>query len=100
MQYWWNETYAEDHTLFHPFSLMWDVTSMVFRGIPERFPDLDFVFSEAGIGWVPYVEARMDDHYMEYTYDIPMLERLPSEYMRERFHFATQPLGHTVHNPN
>jgi predicted TIM-barrel fold metal-dependent hydrolase len=100
MQYWWNETYAEDHTLFHPFSLMWDVTSMVFRGIPERFPDLDFVFSEAGIGWVPYLEARMDDHYMEYTYDIPMLERLPSEYMRERFHFTTQPLGHTVHNPN
>jgi len=37
---------------------------------------------------------------MEYTYDIPMLEKLPSEYMREQFHYTTQPLGHTVHNPN
>jgi len=100
MQYWWNETFAEDHTVFHPFSLMWAVTSMVFRGVPARYPDLQFVFSEAGIGWIPYLEARLDDHYMEYTYDIPYLEKLPSEYMREQFHYTTQPLGKTVHNPS
>jgi len=100
MQYWWNETYAEDHTIFHPFSLMWAVTSMVFRGVPVRYPDLEFVFSEAGIGWIPYLEARLDDHYMEYSYDVPALKKLPSEYMRNQFHYTTQPLGHIAHNPD
>ncbi|MGH7324399.1 MAG: amidohydrolase family protein [Candidatus Rokuibacteriota bacterium] len=39
------------------------VTSIVFEGVPERFPDLRIAFLEAGCGWAPYWMERMDDEY-------------------------------------
>ncbi|MEF8822280.1 MAG: amidohydrolase family protein, partial [Halovenus sp.] len=93
------ETYAEDHAMVHPFTAMWNLTTMLFRGVPERFPDLKFVFQEAGIGWIPYTLWRLDDHYLELSDEIPALDRLPSEYVHEQFYFTTQPLGHTARNP-
>jgi len=95
----WNETYAENHVIVHPFSQMWNVTSMMFHGIPERFPDLEFVVQEAGIAYVPYLTWRLDDHYLELSDEIPALERLPSSYVDDQFYFTTQPLGHTAKNP-
>jgi len=95
----WAETYAEDHAVVHPFTAMWNLTTMLFRGVPERFPDLEFVFQEAGVGWIPYTCWRLDDHYLELADEIPHLTQLPSEYVNERFSFSTQPLGHTPRNP-
>lgn len=95
----WNETYAEDHVITHPFAHMWNLTSLLFQGVMERFPDLEFVFQEAGIAWVPYLTWRLDDHYLELTEELPDLRTLPSEYIDERVSFTTQPLGHTAGNP-
>lgn len=95
----WNETWAEDHAMSHSFSLQYNLITMITRGIPERFPDVEFVLSEAGIAWVPYMIWRLDDHYLEYSHEFPNLNRLPSEYIRDQFHFTTQPLGHTPDNP-
>lgn len=95
-----NDTYAEDHALVHPFTQMWHLTTLLYRGIPERFPGLDFVFQEAGIGWVPYLLWRLDDHYMELSADLPYLEKLPSEYVADCVHFTTQPLGLTAKRPD
>lgn len=96
----WNETYAEDHALVHPFSQMWNLTTLLYRGVPERFPDLDFVFQESGIAWVPYLKWRLDDHYMELSDDLPLLNRLPSEYIDDSVYFTTQPLGLTAQRPD
>lgn len=98
MQYWWNETYAEDHTITHPFSHMWNLTSIILNGIPERYPGLDFVIQEAGLGWVPYLKYRLDEHSMMYSDQVPGLERLPSEMIDEQFFFTTQPLPKPVDN--
>lgn len=95
----WNQTYIENHTLAHPFSHMWNVTSMVLEGVPERFPDLEFVLQEAGISWVPYLTWRLDDEYLKRPDDAPYLEKLPSEYISEQFYFSSQPIGHTETNP-
>jgi len=94
----WNETYAEEHALVHPFTQMWNITTLLFRGVPERHPDLEFVFQEAGIAWIPYLLWRLDDHYLQFGDEIPYLNKLPSEYVRDRFYFTTQPLGHTARN--
>lgn len=93
-----NETYAEDHMISHPFSLIWNLNSMIFQGIPERFPDLQFNMQEGGIGWVPYTVWRLDDHHLALADENPFLEKLPSEYISDQFYFSTQPLGHTT-NP-
>ncbi|ESS07284.1 MAG: putative metal-dependent hydrolase [uncultured archaeon A07HB70] len=96
----WAETYAEDHAMVHPFTAMWNLTSMLFQAVPERFPDLQFVFQEAGVGWIPYTKWRLDDHYLELSDEVPGLEQLPSKYIDERFHFSTQPLGYTGDHPD
>lgn len=95
----WAETYAEDHAVVHPFSHMWNLTSMLFQGVPARYPDLDIVFQEAGIAWIPYMTWRLDDHYLELSDEVPYLDKLPSKYVDEQFYFTTQPLGHTAENP-
>lgn len=100
VQYRWNEGWAEDHALLHPFQLMWNLTTMVLRGVPERFPDLEFVLSEAGLGWIPYTMWRLDDHYLEHSHEAPLLDQLPSDYMREQFYFTTQPIGHMARDPS
>lgn len=88
-------TYVEEHTVNHPFSHMWNLSTMLFRGVPERFPDLEFVFQEAGIGYIPYMMWRLDDHYLERAYEVPYLDKLPSDYIRDQFYFSTQPVGLT-----
>ena len=98
IQFYWNETFAADHAIGHPFSHMWNLTSMLFEGVPERY-DLDFVFQEAGLGYVPFMMGRLDDHYLEMSYELPALEQMPSEYMRDQFSFCTQPLEMTPRNP-
>jgi predicted TIM-barrel fold metal-dependent hydrolase len=90
----YNETYTEEHVTVHPFSHMQNLTSLIVQGIPERYPDLEFVFQEAGIGWIPYTMWRLDDHYLELEYEMPVLTKRPSEYVHDQFYFTTQPLGH------
>jgi predicted TIM-barrel fold metal-dependent hydrolase len=95
----WAETYAEDHVTQHPFAHMWNVTSLLCRGVPERYPETAFVLQEAGIGYVPYLVKRLDTAYHEFGDELPALTRPPSEYLSESFYWTTQPLGHTAETP-
>src|SRR3989449_3426353 len=53
--------FIQAHTCSHPFGQMRQLTSIVFEGIPERFPDLRLAFLEAGAGWAPYWMGRRGD---------------------------------------
>lgn len=99
-QHRWSQTFPEDHAIAHPFTQIWNLNSLIFQGTLERFPDLDFVIQESGIGWIPYMKWRMDDHYLEHSEQLPELTKLPSEYIADQCYFTTQPLGHTAENPN
>ena len=72
--------------------MMANLTSLIHSGVPARFPNLRVVFTEAGIAWVPYMMWRMDKYFNEYRRMVPFLEKRPSEYIRERMWFATQPI--------
>lgn len=98
-QSFWAETYAEDHVTQHPFAHMVSATSLLFHGIPERFPGLTFVFQEAGVGYVPYLIRRLDTAYHEFGDEVPALSKPPSEYVDDAFYWCTQPLGHTAETP-
>lgn len=76
----------------HAFGMMANLVSIMHTGVLTRFPKLRVAFTEAGIGWVPYLSWRMDRYYREYRRMVPFLERPPSAYMRERMWFATQPV--------
>jgi len=84
------KTFLEYHTLSHPLAKMWHATSLVARGVPERF-DVDFGFWEAGFSWIQLLANRMDREYIERPNEAPELTKLPSEYLTE-FYYGTQPL--------
>jgi len=82
----------ESHSLGFSVSNMIQTTSMILQGIPERYPNLKFVFQESGLFWVPMMQYRLDEYFMKRRSEAPLLRRLPSEYIREQFYFGTQPI--------
>jgi len=78
--------FAATQALEHPFSLMIQLTSMIFEGVFERFPRLRVAYLEAGVGWVPYMMDRLDrsyevwaaSRYKEYS---DLVKKRPSEYI-------------------
>ena len=69
------------------------VASLVYSGVFERFPDLPGSCSRrAGSAWMPAFMWRMDRAWRAMRADVGHLERPPSEVIRERIWFTTQPL--------
>ena len=58
----------------------------IFSGILERFPDLRIAYSEAQVGWMPYVLERADKLWAERSDNSfgHALPRRPSEYISDR----------------
>jgi uncharacterized protein len=74
----------EVRTLTHPFSQMVQMTSMMFEGVFDAFPDLRFAFCEAGCGWLPYIVERLDLEYSHRSSQAPGLHVRPSDHLRNR----------------
>lgn len=79
------------HTASHVFAMMSNLMSFMENGVPVRFPDLQIVFCEAGLTWVPFLRMRLDKEYNENRRQWPYYEDRPSEYIKKMW-FATQPV--------
>ena len=83
--------FIQAHTCSHAFGQMRQLTSMIFEGVPERFPKLKLAFLEAGCGWAPYWMERMDDEYVKRASEAPALKQQPSAYCRSgNIYFACE----------
>jgi predicted TIM-barrel fold metal-dependent hydrolase len=79
-----------------PLQLDEPLATMVFSGALERHPRLTLVLAESGIGWVPYLLARMDSEWhelgpkLDYAPSVP-----PSELVRRQvvLTFEQEPLA-------
>jgi uncharacterized protein len=87
----WPTYYMQEHYAFST-SMQSVVTSLIFEGVFERFPNLKVVLIEGGFSWAPALGWRMDRHWEHMRSEIPHVKRPPSEYLRERFWFTTQPI--------
>jgi predicted TIM-barrel fold metal-dependent hydrolase len=87
------QSMMEIHSLAHPWNQMQTLVSLTVNGAFVKFPDLDFVFLEAGIGWLPYMTFRLNSEYGMRRMEAPLLERSPEEYIRDQVYVSTQPLG-------
>ncbi len=79
------------HAMGFVFWPMVHLINWVIHGIPERFPNLDIIWLEAGLAWAIFLMERLDGEYMKRISEAPLLKKKPSEYIRE-MHFTTQPL--------
>jgi len=82
------------HALGFVIHSMVHLTNWVINGMPERFPDLDVIWIESGVAWLPFLMQRLDNEYIMRSSEAPLLQRLPSEYIREMY-YSTQPLEYT-----
>ena len=62
------------------------ITTVIFSGLCHRFPRLNFVSVESGIGWVPYLNEAMDWQWQNdgVWQEHPEYDLLPSEYFRRQ----------------
>lgn len=76
--------------LDEPFAIM------VFSGALERHPELKLVLAESGVGWLPYMVARMDAVFDKHcTPDPQGIRTRPSEIFHRQVWatFEEEPLG-------
>lgn len=73
-------------TLFSS-NLMWSAVDLMFSGILQKYPKLQFSLAEGGIGWVPYILERADfvwERHRHYMKNIDFDTR-PSDLFRKHF---------------
>ena len=63
------------------------VSSIIFSGALERYPDVRVVIGESGLGWIPYLLERMDYEWEDQFQNLE-LRMKPSEYWQRQM-FAT-----------
>jgi len=96
--YYWADEWTKQINQFgamHALSFVWcnvvHMTNWVWNGLCEKFPNLDVLWIESGLAWIPWLMQRLDHTYLMRTSEAPLLKRLPSEYMREMY-YTSQPL--------
>jgi predicted TIM-barrel fold metal-dependent hydrolase len=89
--------WTEAHALDMVFGVAISLTSVIIEGLPERFPNLKFVFEEAGVMWAPAILSRLDTEYLRRREDAPLLKRLPSQYLGDQIFIGSQPVETPSH---
>jgi predicted TIM-barrel fold metal-dependent hydrolase len=87
----------------NPVDVMHAICYITAGGVCERFPRAKFIFLEANGGWlVPWLE-RLDHHARKFSWDVPDLKLLPSEYFRRQCWISFDPdeamLAFTAQSP-
>jgi len=78
------ETFTEVHTVSFPVGIFVQFSSMIYHGVPERFPKLRLAFLEIGSTWLPYWLDRMDEHWEKRgKIETPALKQRPSDCVRQ-----------------
>jgi predicted TIM-barrel fold metal-dependent hydrolase len=68
------------------------VVSLVCEGVPVRFPQLAIVLVESGFTWLPPLMWRLDKNWKGLRREVPWVDRLPSETIRDAMRLTAQPL--------
>jgi predicted TIM-barrel fold metal-dependent hydrolase len=87
----------------NPVDVMSAICYITSGGVAERFPGAKFIFLEANGGWlIPWLE-RLDHHAKKFSWEVPWLKMLPSEYFRRQCWISFDPdesmLGFTANSP-
>ena len=82
--------YPEDQTN-NGLTYQAQITSIVFGGVFEKYPELRMVFVEGGFAWLPNVMYTMDTHWRNLKTRSPLGETSTKSAVREHMWFGTQP---------
>jgi predicted TIM-barrel fold metal-dependent hydrolase len=72
------------------------VSQLVLSGLFDRIPDLEIFEAETHVGWLPFwyesadLQYNRNIHWAEQYLGYQRLKRLPSEYIKDHFHWSLQ----------
>jgi predicted TIM-barrel fold metal-dependent hydrolase len=90
----WPSFYMQEHHA-NAQSMQAVVTSLIMEGVTEHFPTLKFVLIECGFAWAPSLGWRLDKLWNRMRTEVPRVKRPPSDYIKDRFWYTTQPIEET-----
>ncbi|WP_223869354.1 amidohydrolase family protein [Paenibacillus sabuli] len=66
--------------------------NLIMNGVFDKYPRTRIAMLEGGFSWVPSLMWRMDQNYKSLRMEVPWVKRMPSDYIKTHFRFATQPI--------
>ena len=84
-------TLVEDY-IGHAQAFGSQLASLVAEGVFAKFPALKVVMIESGISWVPSLMWRLGKDWRGLRGEVPWVERIPGDIIREHVRFTLQPL--------
>jgi len=76
------------------------IINLIFSGLLDRYPRLNFVSVESGIGWLPFLLEACEYQMRENTIDRDGLELTPKEYFHRQiyasFWFENEDVPHSI----
>ena len=77
------------------------IANLLISDVPERYPGLNFVSVESGIGWLPFLLEALDYQFGETAPEhLAHLKMKPSEYFKRQFYgcfwFESKTLGSAI----
>lgn len=85
------DTYAERYVTLS-LAAEANLTSLIFSGVFERFPQLRVMIVEYGFLWAVPLLWRMDRTWRALRHETPWVRRSPIDYVQRHVVFSTQPL--------
>lgn len=83
---WYAEEYAAEIQLYGA-----QMTSMIYEGIFQKFPGVRVTMLESGFAWVPTWSWSINKKWKGLRREIPWVDRLPTEIIRDHFRFSVAP---------
>ncbi|RYG73080.1 amidohydrolase [Lentibacillus lipolyticus] len=83
--------FVEWHSVM-PNTHMVQISSMIFNGVFEKYPNLKLMMLEAGFIYAPALMRKMDTQYKYLRHEVPWITEMPSETMKKHVKFSTQPV--------
>jgi predicted TIM-barrel fold metal-dependent hydrolase len=82
----WSQDYFSQAAAFQT-----QLTSLITEGVFSAHPELKVVLSEGGFSWLPPFLWRLDKYWHGLRFEIPWVDRLPSEIVASNVRFTVQP---------
>ena len=65
------------------------MAEMIYTGLLDRIPELQVVWAEVDVGWVPYLLEQLDDRIVRQNpANRVKLRQMPGDYFRRNFHYT------------